>query len=76
LDFDRVLGLGLEDYIYAKSLGNVDDKFKKKVEALIKKRNQARDAKDWEKADELRDKLSEMDIIIEDTADGTVWRIR
>jgi len=45
-----------------------------KVEALIAARNQARQDKDWAKADEIRDKLAEMGIVIEDGAGVTTWR--
>lgn len=44
------------------------------VHALISEREQAREAKDFEKADVLRDKLAELSIEVNDTADGPVWR--
>jgi len=44
------------------------------VEALIKQRNDARANKDWASADDARDKLNEMKIILEDSANGTTWR--
>jgi len=44
------------------------------VEALIKQRNEARVNKDWASADDARDKLNEMKIILEDSANGTTWR--
>jgi cysteinyl-tRNA synthetase len=47
----------------------------KEIEALILKRNEYRKAKEWELADEVRDRLSKMGVAIEDTAKGTVWRI-
>ena len=46
------------------------------VESLIAERVQARQEKDWAKADRIRDELSAMDILIEDRPDGTVWRIK
>ena len=42
--------------------------------ALIKEREQARADKDYVKSDELRDKLLEMGIQIEDKPDGTKWK--
>ena len=45
-----------------------------KVEALIEERNQARDEKNWRRADEIRNALMDIGIVIEDTATGTVWR--
>jgi cysteinyl-tRNA synthetase len=44
------------------------------IEALIKQRNDARAAKDWAMADDARDKLAAMKIILEDSATGTTWR--
>ncbi len=44
------------------------------IESLIKQRNQARTDKDWAKADECRDKLTAMDVVLEDGGDGTTWR--
>jgi len=43
------------------------------VEELIEARNAARKAKDWAKADEIRDKLKEMNIILKDTPSGVQW---
>jgi cysteinyl-tRNA synthetase len=44
------------------------------IEALIVQRNQARIDKDWALADDARDKLNEMKIILEDSAGKTTWR--
>ncbi len=44
------------------------------IEALIKARNDARAAKDWGAADDARDKLTAMGIVLEDGASGTTWR--
>ncbi|RUO32239.1 cysteine--tRNA ligase [Aliidiomarina sedimenti] len=44
------------------------------IEALITQRNDARAAKDWALADDARDKLSAMGIVLEDGAGGTTWR--
>jgi len=46
------------------------------VEQLIKDRNTARAEKDWAKADQIRDQLSEMNIVIEDRKDGTIWKVK
>ena len=47
---------------------------KAQVEALIAQRNQARADKNWALADQARDKLAQMNIILEDGANGTTWR--
>ncbi len=48
----------------------------KKIESLIAERNAARAAKDWAKADASRDALIAMGVTIEDTPDGTVWKVK
>jgi cysteinyl-tRNA synthetase len=45
------------------------------VEGLIVARKTARADKDWAKADEIRDKLAELKVVVEDSADGSSWRI-
>lgn len=44
------------------------------VEKLIRERNEARNNRDFSRADEIRDLLKEKNIILEDTAQGTRWR--
>jgi len=46
----------------------------KRLEGLIKQREEARRKKDWKTADRIRDELKEMGIEVIDTRDGTVWR--
>ena len=41
---------------------------------LIEKREQARKAKDWKTADEIRQQLKALGIVVEDTAQGVRWR--
>ncbi|MFT7516674.1 MAG: cysteinyl-tRNA synthetase, partial [Myxococcota bacterium] len=43
------------------------------VDALISQRSAARANKDWDLADDVRDKLVAAGIIVEDTADGIKW---
>ena len=44
------------------------------IEALIEERQAARKAKDFKKADEIRDKLKEMGILLKDTREGVTWQ--
>ncbi|WP_369788811.1 cysteine--tRNA ligase [Rouxiella sp. WC2420] len=44
------------------------------IETLIKQRKDARASKDWALADQARDRLNEMGIVLEDGASGTTWR--
>jgi cysteinyl-tRNA synthetase len=46
----------------------------KEAEELILKREEARKAKDWKTADEIRQQLKAMGISIEDTSQGVKWR--
>ncbi len=66
LRFDKVLGV----------MGEIEEKRKlpKDAEELIHKREEARRAKDWRTADEIRDRLRSMGIIIEDTSQGVEWK--
>jgi cysteinyl-tRNA synthetase len=45
------------------------------VERLIEERTAARSQKDWAKADEIRDRLKEMNVVLEDGPGGTTWRL-
>ncbi|MBU1052455.1 MAG: cysteine--tRNA ligase [Proteobacteria bacterium] len=44
------------------------------IDALVKERFEARKAKDWQKADQIRDKLAGMDITVEDRPEGSIWK--
>jgi cysteinyl-tRNA synthetase len=63
-DFDRVLGVIRHEET------SVDDE----IESLIQQRNDARKNKDFARADAIRDQLLDMGIVLEDTAQGTVWK--
>ncbi len=54
--------------------GQNDDGEVAVIEALIAQRNQARIDKNWALADQARDKLIEMNIVLEDSAGKTTWR--
>src|SRR5699024_1279307 len=61
--FSDVLGVPLK-------ASNNDELLDEDVEALIEERNQARQNKDFARADEIRDQLKEQNIILEDTPQG------
>ena len=48
----------------------------KDIELLIKQRNEARKAKDFQKADEIREKLDKNNVILEDVKGETTWRVK
>ncbi|MFD0961920.1 cysteine--tRNA ligase [Paenibacillus chungangensis] len=63
---DDVLGL-----LYA---GGGDELLDEDIDRLIAERTEARKAKNWARADEIRDLLAELDIVLEDTPQGIRWR--
>ena len=65
--FDQLTGvLGL---VYNRNTADLDSE----VEALIEERTLARKNKDYKRADEIRDQLKAMGIILEDTPQGVKW---
>ena len=48
---------------------------KEAIEKIIELRKQARDNKDWQKSDEIRDKLLNYKIQLKDSKEGTTWQI-
>ena len=76
-DMDRVLGLRLEDACKTEAPTggkSEDDAFSREIEELIVKRAQAKKAKDFAAADNIRQNLKERGIILEDGPAGTTWR--
>jgi cysteinyl-tRNA synthetase len=71
--FGSVLGLFEQDAEIFLA-GDSDDVDGAEIDALIVERNQARADKNWARADEIRDQLTEMGIVIEDAAGKTSWR--
>ncbi len=70
LDFDRVLGLKLEDKIAEPK----DFEIPTEAKILLDERELARIQKDWKKSDELRDRLKdEFGIEVKDTSDGQTY---
>ena len=74
LSFGHVLGLFQQQAAAFLTGDTVADDDVELIENLIVERNQARSDKDWAKADEVRDRLSAMGIVLEDTAGQTTWR--
>ena len=46
------------------------------IESMIAARNEARKLKDFKKADDIRNELYSKDIILEDSKNGTQWKIK
>ncbi|MFH0856773.1 MAG: cysteine--tRNA ligase [bacterium] len=65
-DFDKVFGLGLENIRKEEII------IPEEVGKIVQEREEARKNKDWKRADELRNKISELGFNVEDSADGAV----
>ena len=72
LAFGGVLGLFQQSAETFLTGGQQDETGK--IEQLIADRNAARAAKDWGRADQVRDELTAMGIMLEDSAGKTSWR--
>lgn len=71
----KVLGLLEQDpEQFLQNDAQADDGETAYIEALIKQRNDARQNKQWQLADEARAKLTALGIVLEDSAQGTIWR--
>ena len=66
--FDRVLSLDL-----LKNDNDITDEELTFINKLIEERNVAKLNKDYKRADEIRDELKKMNIIIKDTREGTMF---
>jgi cysteinyl-tRNA synthetase len=76
--FNRLGGdvLGIVKDEYPQATGDDDELTDKLVNILIDQRNLARKEKDFAKADELRNRMDEMGIVLEDTPEKTTWRMK
>jgi cysteinyl-tRNA synthetase len=52
-----------------------DDLSPKLLDLLVQVRNEARERRDWKGSDAIRDQLKAIGVILEDTPDGTRWKI-
>jgi cysteinyl-tRNA synthetase len=68
----RVLGL-LEG---VRKEAVVDPQLKARIESLVYLRQEARRQRDFGEADRLRDELARLGVLIEDTRDGTTWKLQ
>jgi len=67
-----VLQLEADDFLRAGAEGKVDAA---QVEGLIQARLQARADKNWAESDRIRDQLTAMGVVLEDSKGGTTWRL-
>jgi cysteinyl-tRNA synthetase len=62
LEFDQVLGLKLSEAH--------EEEVPEEIKVLVQQRKLARDQKDWQKSDELRNEIESKGYILEDTSTG------
>ena len=76
IELGAVLGILQQDpqEFLTSSLDGAEQQDDQLIEQMIVDRNNARAAKDWAKADEIRDKFNEMGIVLEDKDGKTTWR--
>ena len=66
-----VLGI-LED----KTFKEIPEELKNKINEMILKRSEAKNNKDFKTADAIRDQLIELGVEINDSSDGTQWKLK
>jgi cysteinyl-tRNA synthetase len=74
-----VLGLDPADPAWGSLVGSDDGQLNAAVDALVagllEERAAARTAKDWARADAIRDRIAAAGIAVEDTPDGPTWTL-
>ncbi len=68
----EIIGIGGKDPFSYFQQG-IDEATKQKIEELIQQRSEAKKAKDFAKADAIRQELLDMGIALMDTPQGTLW---
>ena len=66
-----VLGI-LED----ETFNEIPEEFKNKINDMVLKRSEAKNNKDFKTADAIRDQLIELGVEINDSSDGTEWKLK
>jgi cysteinyl-tRNA synthetase len=78
---DALLGLGLvtlepEDLQHRRAPDDLSPEERRAVEELVADRTQARESRDWPRADQIRAELDELGVTVTDTPDGPTWQLR
>ena len=66
----KLMGI-LEDQSY----NQISDEFKDKVDSLIEDRSNAKKKRDFELADKIRSELIDLGVEINDSPEGTTWKV-
>jgi len=70
LEFDKILGFGMDKW------EKEEIKLDPEIDKMVQERETARKNKDYKKADEIRAKLLDKGIVLEDTPEGVRWKKR
>jgi cysteinyl-tRNA synthetase len=78
---DALLGLGLatldpEDLEQRRAVSDLSPEERHAIERLVADRTQARQARDWPRADQIRAELDELGVTLTDTPEGPSWHLR
>jgi cysteinyl-tRNA synthetase len=78
---DALLGLGLatldpSDLDQRRGAGDLTPEERRDIEQLVADRTQARQDRDWARADQIRAELETLGIELTDTPEGSVWHLR
>jgi len=66
-----------DEYLQAHKLEKASSGItEEEIQVLIEERISARKEKNWARADEIRDELDAKGILLEDKAEGTLWRVK
>ena len=74
----EVLGLLPSPEEVAANLAQVESaraEVAERVESLLDERESARQSKDWARADEIRDELTSIGVVVEDGPEGPTWHL-
>jgi cysteinyl-tRNA synthetase len=78
---DALLGLGLatldpSDLDQRRAVGDLDPEERDAIEQLVADRTQARQDREWARADQIRAELETLGVELTDTPGGPVWHLR
>ncbi|HEU0026211.1 MAG TPA: cysteine--tRNA ligase [Ktedonobacterales bacterium] len=74
IELTGALGISLDEETRASGLSEAD---REEIETLVKRRGEARAARDWATADSVRKELEErFNVVVKDTPQGAVWSVK
>ncbi len=69
---ETLLGFGVSNPFEYFQFG-IDDAAKAKIDALVTRRNEAKQARDFAAADAIRDEITALGVVLNDTPQGSFW---